>query len=186
MKQEKLSVTDWLQAAFRALTKGGPSAIKAEAIARDLGVSKGSFYWHFENVPSLKSRMLSHWQEDATQAIISELDQITGDPKEKLQHLMTISTSGMDTPYGGPMAEAAIRDWARYDKSVSGVVKKVDTTRIEYLCGLFQEYGLQKKQSKANARVLYSSLIGLQILSANKLANPRQDLLGLLEILLKD
>lgn len=184
MKHEKLSVNDWLKAAFRALTRGGPSAIKAEAIARDLGVSKGSFYWHFENVASLKTNMLAHWKKDATQAIISELDQVSGEPQDKLRRLVSFSTSGMDTPYGGPMVEAAIRDWARYDKSVSRVVEKVDTTRIDYVEGLFYDYGLHRNQSRINARIFYSSLIGLQILSANKLAKPRKDLSELLTMLL--
>lgn len=185
MQQEKLSVDDWIKAAFRALTKGGPSAIKAEAIARDLGVSKGSFYWHFANVPTLKTNMMSHWEKEATQAIISELDGASDEPQDKLKRLILISTSGLDTPYGGPMVEAAIRDWARYDSSVSSVVKKVDATRINYVEGLFQQNGLLKKQSKINARILYSSLIGLQILSANDLVNPRKDLSELLAILLE-
>lgn len=184
MQRDRLSVNDWLQAAFRALTKGGPSAIKAEAIARDLGVSKGSFYWHFENVPTLKSSMLSHWQEEATQAIITELDQVIDVPEDKLRQLVWISTSGRDTPYGGQMAEAAIRDWARYDKAVSGVVALVDATRIGYVQGLFSQCGNNKKQSKSNARILYSSLVGLQILSANDLVKPKEDLLELLKILL--
>lgn len=184
MQQEKLSVDDWLKAAFRALTNGGPAAIKAEAIARDLGVSKGSFYWHFANVPSLKTNMLSHWEEEATQAIITELDRVSDEPQDKLRRLVLISTSGMDTPYGGPMVEAAIRDWARYDTSVSRVVEKVDATRIDYVEGLFQQYGLHKKQSRINARILYSSLVGLQILSTSKLVNPRKELSELLVILL--
>lgn len=186
MHQEKLSINDWLRAAFRALTKGGPAAIKAEAIARDLGVSKGSFYWHFANVPTLKSKMISHWKDEATQSIITELNQVSEDPRDKLKHLVLISTSANDTPYGGPMVEVAIRDWARYDSSICGIVERVDGTRIDYVGSLFQQFGLCKKQSKSSAKILYSSLIGLQILSVNNLANPREDLSELLEILLSN
>ncbi|WP_163317770.1 TetR family transcriptional regulator, partial [Enterobacter hormaechei] len=45
--RKTLSAEDWISAAFRALSQGGAQAIRAEAIARDLKVSKGSFYWHF-------------------------------------------------------------------------------------------------------------------------------------------
>lgn len=184
MTQEKLSVTDWLQAAFRALTKGGPSAIKAEAIARDLGVSKGSFYWHFKNVPTLKSDMLSHWLEGATQSIIAELDQATDSPQDKLRCLISISTSDLDTPYGGAMVEAAIRDWARYDEAVSSVLEKVDAARIEYDEGLFNACDFTKEQSRVNAQILYAALVGLQMLSTNGHVNPSKNLSALLEILL--
>ncbi len=184
MKQNKLSVDDWLKAAFRTLTRGGPSSIKAEVIARDLGVSKGSFYWHFKNVPSLKSNMLSHWSEEATQAIITELEQASTDPQDKLRILVSISTSNRSTPYGGPMVEAAIRDWARYDSSVSSIVKQVDATRINYVEKLFQKCDLKKEQSKQAARILYSSLIGLETLSTNNLVSAKKDLSELLEILL--
>ncbi len=184
MQQQKLSVTDWLKASFRALTEGGPSAIKAETIAKGLGVSKGSFYWHFANVPALKSSMLSHWKEEATQAIISELNQASDDPRAKLEQLVLVSTSGRETPYGGPMVEAAIRDWARYDEPVGIIVERVDATRIEYVENLFHQYGFSKTLSKSYAKILYSSLIGLQILSVNKLVTPKKELPILLETLL--
>lgn len=184
MTKDKLSVNDWLEAAFRALTKGGPSAIKAEAIARDLGVSKGSFYWHFANVPALKSNMLSHWQEIATASVIKTLDQITETPENKLRQLISLSTSGLDDAYGGPSVEAAIRDWLRYDKDVDNVVKQVDAARIEFVEKLFQLHGLSKKQSGSYARLLYSALIGVQVLSADNLVKPKVELPKLLTILL--
>jgi len=186
MNQEKLSINDWLKAAFRALTKGGPSAIKVEAIARNLKVSKGSFYWHFKNLPTLKSEMISHWKEGATQAIIIEVDQASSGPQDKLERLISISTSDNDVSYGGPMVELAIRDWARYDKSIGSIVEQVDGTRIDYVKSLFQEYGLSKNQSQSSAKILYSSLVGLQILSVNNLVTPSKELSELLGVLLNN
>jgi len=162
----------------------GPNGIKVEGIAKDLGVSKGSFYWHFENLAALKSNMITHWEELATQTIIIELDKISDNPKIKLEHLILMSTSKNDVPYGGPMIEIAIRDWARYDKSINQIVGHVDESRIEYVQTLFQEYGLKKSQSHTSSKLLYSSLIGLQILSHNQQANPQKELFELLKILL--
>jgi len=168
MNKIKLSKTDWLKASFRALTKLGPNGIKVEGIAKDLGVSKGSFYWHFENLAALKSNMITHWEELATQTIIIELDKISDNPKIKLEHLILMSTCY----------------WARYDKSINQIVGHVDESRIEYVQTLFQEYGLKKSQSHTSSKLLYSSLIGLQILSHNQQANPQKELFELLKILL--
>jgi len=129
--------------------------------------------------------MLSHWNEQATETIIAELDRTADAPEDKLQQLILFSTSGIDAPYGGPLVEMAIRDWARYEKSVSKVVKRVDAARIAFVEGLFQQYGLNKERSQIHARMLYSCLIGGQILSAQKLANPKKELSELLAILLR-
>ncbi len=183
-QKERLAAKDWLAGAFRALTSGGPAAIKAEAIARDLGVSKGSFYWHFADVPTLKSQMLAHWEQTATESIIVELEKASGSPEEKLRQLMAVTTSGLDNPYGGPLAEPAIRDWSRYDKAVSTVVKRVDAARIKFVEGLFQQTNLTTKQSKRYAALLYSTLVGSHILSEHKLASPKTLMPELLELLL--
>ncbi|HGG65918.1 MAG TPA: TetR/AcrR family transcriptional regulator, partial [Rhodobacteraceae bacterium] len=92
MKQ-RLSPTDWIQAAFRALTAGGPQAIRAEAIARALKVSKGSFYWHFKDVHALKQAMLDHWQQVATQDVIDLVESGAANAKARLQLLVSVSTT---------------------------------------------------------------------------------------------
>jgi len=183
--KERLAAKDWLKGAFRALTTGGPAAIKAEAIARDLGVSKGSFYWHFEDVPSLKSEMLAHWEQTATESIIADLENTSGSAQTKLRRLMAMTTSGLDDAYGGPLAESAIRDWSRYDAAVSKAVKRVDAARIKYVEGLFRQSKLNGKQSKLYAALLYSTLVGSEILSEHKLTNPKVLMTELLELLLE-
>lgn len=67
-KRNSLTTDDWIRAGFRALTSGGPQAIKVEAIARRLHVSKGSFYWHFKDLSALQGAMLAHWLHSATHA----------------------------------------------------------------------------------------------------------------------
>ncbi len=184
MQQKKLTRQTWLQAAFRALTSGGPAAIKVEVIARDLTVSKGSFYWHFKNVPALKSEMLSHWKTTATQAVIKDLEKTATSPAKKLKSLIIAATSGRDDEYGGVLTEAAIRDWARYDPEVSVSVKQIDSKRLEFLKMLFSECGFDDENSASHARLIYASLIGLQALSHHDLANSNKELLNLLSILL--
>ena len=59
----RLTRPDWLLAGFQALAEAGPVALKAEPMARRLGTTKGSFYWHFADVPDFHRQMLSLWAE---------------------------------------------------------------------------------------------------------------------------
>ncbi len=183
MKQH-LSPTDWIQAAFRALTTGGPQAIRAERIARTLKVSKGSFYWHFKDVPALKQAMLDHWQRVATQDVIDLVEAGTSDARGRLHLLVRVSTTLPDNTYGGDLAEAAIRDWARYDPAAAKAVKAIDGKRLEFVNSQFRALGFDERQSLQRARILYAALIGLHQLAHYDLSEPGNDLAVLLDDLL--
>lgn len=182
--KETLTAQAWIEAAFRALTIGGPQAIRAEAIARDLKVSKGSFYWHFKNVAALKSAMLSHWHDAATRDVVADLIAGGGTAADKLKQLIDITTSDRHDPYGGVLAEAAIRDWARYNAGAAAVVKKVNKTRIGYLKQLFHEHGVSDADAPVFANIIYGGLIGMEYLAHQGLSDYRQDLQVLLDTLL--
>ncbi|GAA6212633.1 TetR/AcrR family transcriptional regulator [Hyphomicrobiales bacterium 4NK60-0047b] len=181
--KKTLTSEDWIRAAFRALTDGGPGAIRVEAIARRLKVSKGSFYWHFKDVASLQSEMLEHWQLAATEAIIENVDDSGVPPEEQLFLLVKLATSSMNEPYGGVLAEAAIRDWGRYYQLASETVKTVDEKRLIYTRDLFLNCGLTEKQATQNANLLYGALIGLEGLDYQQLVNLQEDMLYLLELM---
>ena len=183
--KKTLRADDWIEAAFRALTIEGPQGIRAERIARDLKVSKGSFYWHFKDVAALKAAMLKQWQAGATRAVILRIDESDAPAQDQLKLLVLAATGKDNTPYGGVLVEAAIRDWARYDKAVSKIVQKIDKQRLGYLEKLFLKIRNNQKQAKQNASILYAALIGLESLSARGLADLQKDLLHLLEILIE-
>jgi AcrR family transcriptional regulator len=181
----RLTKIDWVQAGFRALTQRGLPGIKAESIARDLNVSKGSFYWHFKNINALKVSMLEHWQESATQDVIEYVLASDHDPKQQLRNLLIMSTdTDISTPYGGDGAEAAIREWARTSEEVEAVVLRVDATRLEFVSRLLVAAGQPKDLAMQHANLIYSSLIGLQQLSIQDSVKPQRDLLHLLALVL--
>lgn len=181
---DTLTPRDWIAAGFRALTAGGPQAIKIEAIARELHVSKGSFYWHFKDVPSFRLAMLSHWTEVATKNIIDEVGGGNVDPREQLRRLVQLAASDRSDPYGGKLVEAAIRDWARYDMNVAETLKAVDLQRLQFLTMLFTASGTSTAQARAFSNVLYGALVGLEQLSHHNLADIGHELSLLLEVLL--
>lgn len=181
----QLSPSDWIKASFVALTAGGPQAIRAETIARTLKVSKGSFYWHFADVPALKMAMLDHWEKAATKDIIELVNLRASSAEDRLRVLVHISTSSMDATYGGVLAEAAIRDWARYDQNAAAAIKSVDKQRLDFVQTQFQAHGAPNDTSKQNANILYAALIGLEHLSHHGFASRSADLEALLDHLLR-
>lgn len=128
-----LTPEDWIKAAFRRLGQGGIGAVRAEGLARDLGVSKGSFYWHFVDLPDLKAQMLAHWRDQATTRIVALAEAAGDDPMLRLLRLMDLATSDLAEPYGGLSTEAAIRDWARTDAAAALAQSQSDEARLAYL-----------------------------------------------------
>ncbi len=183
--KKNLTKLDWLQAGFRTLTRNGPSALKAEPLAKSLKVSKGSFYWHFKDIGDFKAAMISHWQQLATADVINQIETGTSEPEQKLRALIAASTRLPRGDYGGPSSESAIRDWARYEPPIAKTVTEIDQKRLAFTSSLFVEYGQKKTQARQSARLLYSALIGLDTLQPSGLSKPSDDLATLLEKLLK-
>ncbi len=180
-----LSAEDWIKSAFQALGSGGVQAIRAERLARTLGVSKGSFYWHFADVPALHTAMLTHWEALATEQIIADTDAIGGNGATRLARLVEIVTSDLSDPYGGLATEAALRDWARHDPAVAASLARVDARRLAYVAGLFDAAGLDPAASARAARLYYTALIGAEHLNASPRLDIRADLQHLLLVLLQ-
>ena len=73
---EQLSVKDWLDQGLKTLAKHGFTALKAEPLAKAMGVSRGSFYWHFADIGAYRTAILNHWREVAAEQVIAELETI--------------------------------------------------------------------------------------------------------------
>ena len=182
--QKRLSREDWILAAFHALTRAGPQALKVEPLARSLKVSKGSFYWHFKDLSALKTAMIAQWQAVATAEISAEVNRTEQAPRAALSRLLVLTVSPRDAPFGGPTTEAAIRDWARHEAQVAEAMRAVDQQRVAFVAGLMRQYGLPCEQAQQNARLLYAALIGLEALQPSGLADTQTDLQALLARLL--
>ena len=157
---QRLSREDWIEAGFRALVEAGPGALKAEPLARRLGSSKGSFYWHFKDVPDFRAAMLAHWNEKAHTGIIDGLAGMS-DPRARLSRLADLASSPAEARYGGARVEMAIRAWSLEDENVAAAVDAVDTGRIAYLESLLEECG----RPAGLALVVYGAYVGLDDLA---------------------
>lgn len=182
-KSPRLGQTDWIKAAFRALTREGMAGVRVDALARALGVTKGSFYWHFSGVPDLKAKMLDHWAQVATDDAISRLEALRLPLADLLIALISDVLPRTSAAEGGPMAEVSIRQWARTDRAVADRVALIDERRLAFLKGEFARAGFDDREASARASLFYAALLGaeMQVTSA---ASIRPDPQGLVELLI--
>lgn len=164
--KKKYSRQDWLSAGFQTLAKKGHSGLSVEPIARSLGVSKGSFYHHFKDLPEYKDALLNQWQDKATTELIRATQATNFDPLSKLQATVERSIETYDH-YDGPNIEPAIRNWARHDTTAYKHQIEVDIRRLVYVQDLFAALGFSTSQAETRASLLYGALIGLETLSAD-------------------
>ncbi len=150
---EQLSTKDWLDQGLKTLTKNGFTALKAEPLARAMGVSRGSFYWHFADIAAFHAAILRHWREVAAEEIIANLE----------------TASGHDNPlalllrqaFGGRLAlENAVRIWATADPAARAAVQAIDRRRLDYLEKLLRDSGLAADVARAREQILYWAFIG--------------------------
>ena len=161
-KKSRLSPQEWINAGFRALTQYGPEGLRVEPIARALGATKGSFYWHFKDLGALQMAMLAYWEEVATHRVIAKLAEVP----QGLPRLMALAKA-VTTPHeaqGGAGAEAAIRGWARAFSPAAEAVGRVDAARLEFLTGCLDDIG---QDDPDIARLIYAAHLGLEQLSIN-------------------
>ncbi|SHH64250.1 transcriptional regulator, TetR family [Jatrophihabitans endophyticus] len=117
----------WVDAATRALAAGGgPQAVRVEALARLVGATKGSFYWHFADRDALLAAVLDTWEEHAGPP------DVEGDGRERVRRLF--STPSERT------VEPAVRDWARHDPAVARRLRRVDRRWLDRLGEAYGEF----------------------------------------------
>lgn len=163
----RLAREDWILAGFRALAAGGAGALRVEPVSRELGTTKGSFYWHFHDPADWRTAMLSYWEEAAFRGIVSELQAL---PKgaARLRALARIAAAkGHDPTHGGTAAEPALRDWARYAPDVAEAVRRVDAGRIGFLAECFRDTRAGERDANSSARLFYAAYLGLQTLQGD-------------------
>lgn len=153
----KTTANDWIEAALALLAEHGPGAVAVEPAARRLGVTKGSFYWHFEGRDALLHGALTRWEQVATEAVIQLVDQTSATAAVRLQTLTDVSF--VSAPKYNAI-EAAVRGWALNDEDAAEVVSRVDRRRLDYVTALLTDGGLDSDTAAERAAIYYRVLIG--------------------------
>jgi AcrR family transcriptional regulator len=183
----KLTAIDWMRAAFQNLAAEGASTIKAEVLAKKLKTTKGSFYWHFRDVPGFKAEMLKLWEAEATRAIMRDVTTSAPKGPARLGALSAIvSEMNAENEYGGLRAEPAIREWARTDEQAATAMERVDAARMAFVKKLFLDCGFPPTEAKQRAELFYTGFLGFQALAATKPLDVGKRMNGLLTMLLRE
>jgi AcrR family transcriptional regulator len=151
----RLSRQAWVEAALEAIAEGGLAAVAVAPLAKRLGATKGSVYWHFTNREALVEAALAAWEHSHTAAVIAEIEGSSGDPLQQLRLLFRRVT------------ELAARDrielalLATADHStVQPVLDRVTRRRIGFTAELFERLGFSRAEAKRRALLAYSAYLG--------------------------
>ncbi len=157
------------------MAAGGPEAVRVEALAQALGVSKGGFYWHFENRKALLGEMLDRWERESVAEAIEQAEAGGGDARSKLRRLFALAASHNELL----LVDLAVRDWARRDKSVAARLRRVDNQRMDYLRSQFREFSSDEDEVEARCMTVASLWIGNHFLAAEHGPRSRTDVMEL-------
>ena len=150
-----LSRVDWTEAALAALAQEGLGAVAVEPLARRLGTTKGSFYWHFADRADLITATLELWEQRETAEVISDIEAI-GDRGERLTALGRVAIAG--AAYGSPHAGVLA---ARSHPLVAPVLERVTRTRLAFVARLYRDLGLTPDEAERHARLAYAIYLGV-------------------------
>jgi AcrR family transcriptional regulator len=164
---DQLSARDWLDQGLKTLTARGFTALKAEPLAKAMGVSRGSFYWHFEDVAAFHAALLKHWREVSAEAIIADLEAVPPEDS-RLRVLLRRAFSARSG------LERAVRHWASFDPTARAAVQAIDRRRIGYLKDLLHAEGLDAAQAETRAQIIYWAFLG-HVLSDKPLPKTEQE-----------
>jgi AcrR family transcriptional regulator len=157
-RTDKLTERDWRDAAVRALARGGVAAVAVEPLARELGATKGSFYWHFSDRAGLLRAALAEWEARSTEDVIQRLAAIA-DPRARLRELFH---TALRTREDGAIYLALSA--AAGDGTVRAALARVARRRVAFLADCYQEMGAARAESLRRARLAYAAYLGLMLI----------------------
>lgn len=177
-QRSRLSADDWIAEGLELLAEDGLSAVKVEPLAARLGVTKGSFYWHFDDLPTFLEAMADAWSA----ARDAEVEHFTAntppDPTERLRFLM----ANISDPHTWAL-ERAVRAWAYVNPRLRAKIAALDGWAFGVVRDAFEELGFSQIDAEIRAKTLYYAGIGF--LHTGSLGEPeradhREGLLALL------
>ncbi len=151
----RLSVDDWIQAGYAILAEEGIKALKIDRLCGRLGVTKGSFYWHFTDMAGYRAALVDAWGElrDDDRRHFGEL--AAHPPRERLSKMMTSLVSIRHWTL-----ERAMREWARTDEAVAASVRAADRHVLDAVRQAFLDHGFDAEDADLRANATFAAGIG--------------------------
>ncbi|HHH11383.1 MAG TPA: TetR/AcrR family transcriptional regulator [Sorangium sp.] len=165
-----LTRAKWLDHGLASLTAHGPSALKADKLAHSLGVSRGSFYWHFKNLADFHAALLHHWLDVTVGQVVADLTH----PRTPRQRIHALVERAANNDAGD--LERAVRAWALQADDVQRMVSEVDAQRVGYLRSCLDEMA-PRANNQARALVLYMMAVGTAMVAPTLSSSRRQQVI---------
>ena len=152
-RSDRLTADDWTKVALTAIADKGTANVSVERLARELGATKGSFYWHFKDRPALIVAALDRWERDYTDRIIERLSAV-GDPRQRFRGLL--ESAFVDHP--GVLIDANLLA-AADDPVVGAALERVARKRLAFVDAIFAQTGASGGSERA--LLAFSAYVGL-------------------------
>ncbi|HRD34745.1 MAG TPA: TetR/AcrR family transcriptional regulator [Rhodocyclaceae bacterium] len=169
----QLTPADWIDAATQVLVDKSIDAVRVDVLAKGLKVTRGSFYWHFQDRDDLLRQLLKSWRDAATEQIINRFERSGADPEALVRELASLPFRGRSAAASASI-ELAIRAWARRDEMARQVVDEVDAKRLSYVSQCFVALGFTFQEAGMRAFLLYSYMISESLMHGQGTEAQRQ------------
>ena len=153
-EQARLSKEEWLARSLEVLGKKGASELTVESLAQKLGVTKGSFYWHFKNRDNFFRQLIEYWDEQFTQTVIANISSLGVPPEERLLELMRLVLAKRLDRF-----EMPVRAWAQQNPALAPLVRSVDRHRMLFVKALFREMGFDEGEADMRTRIFLTYMM---------------------------
>lgn len=144
-----------MDAALSAIAEGGVAAVKVSRLTKKLGVSRGSFYWHFESQDELVEKSLLRWEAVSTTEVLAKL-RTSDDPKVRLRRLLKAAYADVDN---GVLFSALAA--SSQDPRVRRTLRRITTTRMAFVRECYTLMGCDETDAEHRALLTYSAYTGL-------------------------
>ena len=138
----------WIRTALEAIAREGDGNLQIDTLARDLKVTKGSFYHHFRDRQDFIDQIVDFWVERYNRYVIETIGQFEGPAEYRLLSLMKlVKREGLD------LYDITFRAWAAHDERIAKKVRAVDLERYAFIRGLFEEIGFSGDELELRTRI---------------------------------
>ena len=171
-RRTSLTKDDWLRQAMELLRTDGVGGVRVLTLAKSLGVTRGSFYWHFRDRGELLDLMLDWWDREMTDTVIDHVDTRSASARQRLTALAENVVSNDKNRF-----DNAIRSWAEGDREVATAHRRVMNKRLEYVVSLFRDAGFSPREARARGHLLAVYVMGEGFIHAGESLETRLRLL---------
>jgi AcrR family transcriptional regulator len=154
MEHDRKSKTTWTDQGLRTLEAHGHNALKAQPLAKALGVSRGSFYWHFADIGDFHSALSLRWRERMFEQIVEDVTRAGHDPLRRLLERVLSEPSRL---------EIAVRSWALVNPQAASMVDDVDKRRVEFIKKLLCTMGCPPALALTRAQLFNWAYLGFAL-----------------------